>query len=111
MIYKFQSPATGDLFMNDQVVDRMLDILGRQPSATGIIESDAMPAAIQAIEAAIQAAADHEIAPVDCIDEGYVAEGPVRRRHDTVSLGRRAWPLLQMMRRACGESAPILWSR
>lgn len=113
MIYKFKSKATGDLVMLGPQGDVMLRLIGREPAERGIIEPAAMPAAIAALEAAITAAErgdDPALAPVEGDDP---AEG---RRHDAeddparrVGLRQRAWPLIEMMRRAQAEDAAITW--
>jgi hypothetical protein len=103
MIYRFKSKAAGDLIMMGPAGDTVLRILGREPASQGIIEARALPAAIAAIERAVaadeaarrQAAAE---APADTVGSG-----------DKVSLRQRAWPLLEMMRRAQAEDADIVW--
>jgi len=103
MIYRFKSKADGDLIMLGPVGDSVLRIIGRQPSAKGIIEAAALPAAMAAIEAAVAAeeAARREAgadAPGDGVGSG-----------DKVSLRQRAWPMLEMMRRSHAENADIVW--
>jgi hypothetical protein len=107
MIYKFRSDATGDLIMLGPVGDQMLRIIGKEPSAKGIIEAPALAAAIAALEQAVAA------------DEGVRARGRTtdeddagdegRSGGDRVSLRQRAWPLIEMMRRAQREQADIVW--
>ena len=55
MHYVFRSRADADLIMMAPVGDQLLRIIGRVPSARGIIEAAALPAAIQAIEGAVPA--------------------------------------------------------
>ena len=45
-IYKFKSKVTGDLIMLAPHGNQVMTILGREPAAQGIIEADAMPAAL-----------------------------------------------------------------
>lgn len=94
MIYKFKSKATGDLIMLQAHAEQMLRLIGREPSTRGIIEVDAMPAAIAALEAAI--AADEPTAE----DEGQ--EAPV-------ALRQRLWPIVEMLRQALKASQPVVW--
>jgi hypothetical protein len=95
MIYKFKSKASGDVIMLGANGDQILRVIGREPAARGIIEPAAMPAAIAALEAAV-AAEDATAADDD--------ESP-----KSISLRRRAWPVLDMLRRALGEEQPIVW--
>ena len=50
MLYKFKSKAGSDVIMMGANGDEVLRVIGKSPSATGIIEPAAMPAAIAAIE-------------------------------------------------------------
>lgn len=100
MLYKFKSKATGDVIMLGPNGDHVLRLIGKEPAEKGIIEPGDMAAAIQAIE---QAVADDEAARRGA-DEDV---GETRR--DKVSLRQRAWPLLEMMRRARVADQPIVW--
>src|SRR3954468_6798367 len=57
MIYKFRSKAAAELIMTGPVGDRMLTLIGKEPSAKGIIEVAELPDAIQALERAVSAEA------------------------------------------------------
>jgi hypothetical protein len=108
MIYKFKSKATGDLVMLGPQGDRLMRLIGREPAERGIIEPSAMPAAIAALEAAIAAAERGEepgLPTVEGEDQAEAEEDPARR----VSLRQRAWPLVEMLRRAQAEDAAITW--
>ena len=75
MIYKFKSRAEGDVVMQESNGDQMLRIIGRQPSAQGIITVEQIPAAIAALEAAI---ATHEAAALRAggsVDAGHAETG------------------------------------
>lgn len=107
MIYRFRSPATGDLVLLGPSGDELLRILGREPAAQGIIEPAAMPAAIAALQAAVADAeatgAAGSAARAD--DDTEERDGGPRR----VSLRQRAWPLVEMLRRAHAADAPVVW--
>ena len=55
MHYVFRSRAAADLIMMGPAGDQILSLLGRDPSPRGIIEAAALPAAIEALEAAVAA--------------------------------------------------------
>lgn len=105
MIYKFKSKATGDVIMLGASADQLLRIIGKEPAARGIVQPEAMPSAMRAIEQAVelddaarkQAAAD------------AAAEGKHPAVREAVSLRQRAWPLLEMMQRAYREGQDIVW--
>lgn len=95
MIYKFKSPATGDLIMLGAHGDQMLRLLGREPAPRGIIEPADMPAATAALMAAIT---QDETPPED--DDA---------RQPAVGLRQRLWPVVEMLRRAHAADAPVVW--
>jgi hypothetical protein len=95
MIYKFKSPATGDVIMMGPQGDQLLRLLGREPAPKGIIEATAMPAAI----AALQAAVDAEEAPQDQDND----------KPRPVGLRQRVWPMVEMLKRAHAAGKPVTW--
>lgn len=109
MLYKFKSQATGDLIMLGPNGDALLRALGREPAPRGIIEPDAMPDAIRAIERAI---AEDEAAR-DVARQAAAAEGrddtAADARREPVGLRQRLWPMVEMLRRAMAADEPIVW--
>ena len=105
MTYRFQSRAAGDVLMSGPAGDSVLTDMGVPPAAKGIITPEAMPAAIQAIEAAITQ--DEALRPV----KGGAMERAQAGEEDgePVSLRQRAWPLVDMMRRAQAAGESIVW--
>ena len=103
MLYKFKSKAAGDVIMLGPNGDQVMRIIGKEPAAKGIIEVHDMPAAIAAIEAAIAAEAARNEAPRDA------EPNPPGPAGDRVSLRQRAWPLVEMLRRAQRAGEPIVW--
>lgn len=101
MIYKFKSPATGDLIMLGPQGDQLMRALGREPAAQGIIENAAMPAAMQAIQAAIAQSEGSTPADANDKDEGSTARA--------VGLRQRLWPMVEMLKRAHAGGADIVW--
>jgi hypothetical protein len=105
MIYKFKSNASGDVIMMGPNGDEVLRVIGKSPAPKGIIEPQAMPAAIQAIEQAV--AADEAQRKQD--EAEAAAEGRQISARDGVSLRQRAWPLVDMMKRAHAADKEIVW--
>jgi hypothetical protein len=100
MLYVFRSKADADLIMLGPVGDQLLRIIGREPSPSGIIETAALPGAIQALEAAVAAERGRG-------GEKDDAEEDLKEKR--VGLAQRAWPMLEMMKRAVAEKADIVW--
>jgi hypothetical protein len=105
MLYKFKSKVAGDVIMLAASGDQVLRILGREPSPQGILEVAAMPAAMQAIEAAV---VEDEQARQQAQAEA-AAEGKPLALRDAVTLRQRAWPLLEMIRRSHASRVDIVW--
>jgi len=99
MIYKFKSKAAGDLIMLGPQGDQTLRLLGREPASQGIIETGAMAAAIATLEAAV--AADEAARRESGADEDDAKQG--------ISLRRRLWPMVEMLRRCQAEEQNIVW--
>lgn len=104
MIYKFKSKAAGDVIMMGPTGDKVLGLIGKSASAQGIIEPAQMPAAIQALADAISA---DDAAREAAGQDGEPA--PSGDARDPISLRQRAWPLVEMMKRAQAADAPITW--
>ena len=105
MLYKFKSKAAGDLIMLEPNGRQVLQIIGKEPGAQGIIEPGQMASAIQALEAAIaRDEADQKQAEADAQTKGGK---PVRA--EGISLRQRAVPFVDMLRRAEKEGEDIVW--
>jgi hypothetical protein len=98
MIYRFRSPATGDVVMLGASGDELLRLLGREPSLSGIVEPPDMPDAIARLQAAVAAAE----APREPDEQAPDRPG-------TVSLRQRVWPMIEMFRRAHAAGEPVVW--
>jgi hypothetical protein len=106
VIYKFKSKGAGDVIMLGPTGDRLLRVIGREPAAKGIIEVDAMPAAIAALERAVE---DDEAAFEQAQRDAQASGEPAPQREGGVSLRQRAWPLVEMMRRCHAAGHEIVW--
>ena len=97
---KFSCKATGSFEMLDEHAALVLAVIGKQPGERGIVTTEQIPGAIAALRAA--AALEREAsagAREKSDDEG---EQPI-------SLGQRAFPLLDMLERAQAANTPVLW--
>jgi hypothetical protein len=105
MLYKFKSKAAGDLIMMGPNGDEVLRIIGKAPAPKGIVEPAAMPAAIAALQQAIEA---DDAARAQAEAEAQ-AEGRKLPPSEGITLRQRAWPMIEMMKRASAEKADIVW--
>jgi Domain of unknown function (DUF1840) len=108
MIYKFKSKAAGDVIMMAPTAERVLAAIGKEASAKGIIEPAVMPAAIAALERAI---ANDEAARSGGGGGGgdAAADEATSGSGDAMPLRRRAWPMIEMLRRSGDAGEPIVW--
>jgi Domain of unknown function (DUF1840) len=105
MLYKFKSSAAGDLIMLEPNGRRVLQIIGKDAVATGII----LPEQMVAAQRAIQQTVEEEEAQQQAAIAQAKAKGEVPPSFEAISLRKRAWPLLEMMQRCAKENAPITW--
>ena len=109
MLYKFKSKAAGDVIMLEPNGRRVLHIMGKAfsgaPDPTGIITPEQIPGPIAALEAAI---AQEEAEQREAIAQAK-ARGEVPPSFDAVSLRKRAWPLVEMLKRCHTHDAAVTW--
>ncbi len=103
MLYKFKSKATGDLIMLEPQGKHILQLIGKESGAKGIILPNEMLAAIDALNAAvlqeelaIQAAKDASNG-----EGNDAAAAPITDDPRTISLKQRVVPFIDMLTRAC----------
>ena len=97
MLYKFKSKNTGDVIMLEPNGRRILEIIGKDAGATGIILPGQMPAAIAALQAAI--ALEESL---DDKEEGDVLG-------DFPGLRQRAMPFIDMLQRNHTLGDDVVW--
>ena len=118
MLYRFKCRATADVLMLGPQGDTLLRVLGRDPSAQGILTPEQMPQALQAIEAAI--AADEQARAVRAergVREGRDGPADIAGSEEDLTAGsgdalplrRRLWPMVEMIRRAHADNEPVVW--
>lgn len=103
MIYKFKSQAAADVIMLRLNGDQMLSIIGKQPTAQGIITVAQIPGAIAALEAAIVA---HEAAEARRADE---PQTEVEVEGDSIRLRDRAAPFIDLLRTSAQAGKDVVW--
>lgn len=105
MTYRFKCPESSDVLMLKADGDEMLRLIGRDPAAKGIIETAALPAAIDAIERAIGELHRPHALAADANDSDSAPAEP----GGGVALHQRSWPLLQMLRSAQAAAVDVTW--
>lgn len=103
MIYKFKSQAAADVIMLQANGEQMLTIIGKEPTAQGIITVSQIPAAIAALETAIEV---HEAAEASRREHPGVV---VEVEGDSVRLRDRAAPFIDLLRTSAQAGKDVVW--
>ena len=107
-IITFKSAACADVIYFGDVARRLLDLMGKDPDAKGIVTVEQLPGAIASLEAAIAADKDRHRQHVLNDDPGR-EEAPNGSQRPAVSLTQRALPLLDMLKESLAARKPIVW--
>lgn len=107
MLYKFKSRATADVIMLEPNGRQLLQIMGKSTDPHGIVTAAQIPAALQALEAAI--AADEAKAPPDAGQAQAKDDDDAGERPDTVRLRQRAAPIIDMLNRSAAQGHDVVW--
>jgi len=91
----FRSKAGAEVLMLQAHAEAVLRALGREPAPQGIFLPEQVDAALAAFALVQQAPVD----AAEATDEEAVPD-----------LGRRAWPLLELLRSARQKAVPVTWS-
>ncbi len=106
MLYKFKSRAAADLIMLELQGRQILQIIGKTPSATGIVTAAQIADAISALEAAV--AASEAQPPVQ--EGGQMQEDEDQGdSSQSVHLRQRVVPFIDMLRKSAAEKADVVW--
>ncbi len=104
----FRSKAAGEIFMFAETSRRILEIIGREEAPRGVITAEQVPAALQRLLAAV------EQEKANAKAAAAAAEQADRRAEATdtaqpITLGQRAFPLIEMLRAAERRKVDVTW--
>lgn len=88
---------------------RILEIIGRTDTPRGVITAEQVPEALSRLVAAVEEEKAHakEAAAAAEQDERRGTEGPARET--PITLGQRAFPLIEMLRAAQKRQVDVTW--
>jgi hypothetical protein len=113
MLVTFKSDAGADVIMFGDDAGRLLAVLGKDAAeAKGIVTVERLPEAISRLQAAIdadRARQDAKSAAGREAEEDAEREAGRGGMAASVNLAQRAWPLLDLLRRAQTGGAPVVW--
>jgi len=104
----FRSKAAGEIFMFAETARRMLAIIGKADTPRGVITAEQMADALAKLVAAVE----EEKAQLQ--EAGREREEAQRRGQPAaperaITLGQRAFPLIEMMRAAAKRQVDVTW--
>ncbi|SCK34325.1 protein of unknown function [Variovorax sp. HW608] len=105
MLYRFHSRATPPFVMLEVHARQLFDIIGKAPAPKGIITIDQMPAAIAALEAAMQREARNVHNDDDYAVEGH--DNEAEKQH--IGIRQRGAPLLHMLKDSLADKKDVTW--
>ena len=106
MLYKFKSKASGDVIMFEAHAKTLLEIMGKDPSAKGILLVAEMPQALVALENALALQQDKHDKHKSHVPHEHQGQ---EKETQGVSLRQRATPLKHMILQCIKEGHPMLW--
>ena len=110
MLYKFKSKSSGDVIMLEPNGKRVLEIIGKaslgQSARQGIVLPEQMPAAIAALERAIEL----EDQAREQALQAALSRGEDAPASEFIALRVRAKPFIDMLRRCHKDDNPIVWT-
>ncbi|MGB3429008.1 MAG: DUF1840 domain-containing protein [Burkholderiaceae bacterium] len=104
----FRSKAAGEIFMFAETARRIFEILGRQEAPRGVITAEQVPEALRKLVAAV----DEEKAQLKAAQEEAdlaAKQGDVHAQQPPITLGQRAFPLIEMLREAQKKKVDVTW--
>ncbi len=107
MLVKFTSSTSGQIMMFAPVARLLLELVGKECTARGVITTEQLPHAIQKLRLAAdgatsQSASDAQDPDTDSSDDD-APDGP------KIGLGQRAYPLIELLEWTRKEDGFILW--
>lgn len=104
----FRSKAAGEIFMFAETARRIFEIIGRSEAPRGVITSEQVSDALARLLAAVEQEKAHA-------KEAAAAAVQADRRGDEpsapapITLGQRAFPLIEMLRAAEKKNVDVTW--
>jgi Domain of unknown function (DUF1840) len=108
MLYRFKSKACADVVMLEPVGKRVLELLGKDPAAPGILLAHDMPQAVATLRAAVVAddlAREKRRQAHAALDEVE----PPSSLNDRVTLRMRVAPFLELLGHSMREHTEVVW--
>jgi len=104
----FRSKAAGEIFMFAETARRIFEIIGRPEAPRGVITAEQVPEALQKLVDAVE----EEKARLKAAREDAEVrdkQGDGNGQPQPITLGQRAFPLVEMLREAQKKKVDVTW--
>jgi hypothetical protein len=106
----FRSKAAGEIFMFAETARRIFAIIGKADSARGVISAAQVPDALARLAAAVEEEKQQLEQAREARDEAERrGEADGQAAAQAITLGQRAYPLLEMLRAAQKKNVDVTW--
>jgi hypothetical protein len=108
MLVKFDSSVSGEMLMLADVAKRLLQIIGKERTARGVITTEQLPEALARLRLAV---AEEKSGRQEngTVDNGYPDPDDETATEPPVGLARRAYPFIEMLEWTQREDGFVLW--
>jgi len=107
MLVKFTSSTSGQIMMFAAIARQLLEVIGKDCSARGVITTEQLPEAITRLR---HAAAEQTAKPAASSGEArHAGTGDDEDESRPVGLGQRAFPLIELLQWTQQEDGFVLW--
>lgn len=110
MLVKFNSSSAGEMVTMAPTARSLLQIIGKECTARGVITAEQLPDALLRLRKAVaEEKARLEAARSASDDDDAAEEEKKAGKPPVVTLGQRAWPLIELLERTRNEDGFVLW--
>ncbi len=102
MLVTFTSSTSGQIVMFAPVARQLLDLIGKKSAARGVITTEQLPEALRRLRSAAKGAPSAETT-------NDARDHKEDDREPPVSLGQRAYPLIEILEWTLREDGYVLW--
>lgn len=105
----FRSKAAGEIFMFAETARRILEIIGRSDAPRGVITAEQVPDALSRLVAAVDQERALAKEAADAAEQADRRGGDGPSAPAPITLGQRAFPLIEMLRAAEKKKVDVTW--
>lgn len=104
----FRSKAAGEIYMFAETARRLLEIMGKPDTPRGVITAEQVPEALARLVAAVEAEKAQQAESARDRDKDE-PRGEKPSAETPITLGQRAYPLIEMLRAAAKRNVDVTW--